>query len=88
MHAWGRRSPRVRSRPTNRITGSLVCLDLNAQGRLLWKIAPDDDKWAFEGAPLVEGTDVYIGMRQERRAAASACGLFRRRNGTPPLAAR
>ena len=33
-------------------------------GRLLWKIAPDDDKWAFEGAPLAEGTDVYVAMRK------------------------
>ena len=27
--------------------GYLVCLDLAAEGRLLWKIAPEDG-WAFE----------------------------------------
>lgn len=45
--------------------GQLVCLDLAAQGRLCWKpIAPDDDKWSFEGAPVVEGTDLYVAMRK------------------------
>ena len=31
--------------------GCLVCLDLEAQGRLLWKIAAEEG-WAFEGSPL------------------------------------
>ncbi len=56
-------------------TGTLICLDLNAEGRLLWKIAPDDEKWAFEGAPLVDGTDVYVAMRKSdvRPQAHVAC---------------
>jgi len=55
--------------------GYLVCLDLSAQGRLMWKIAPDDDKWSFEGAPLVEGGNVYVAMRKSdvRPQAHVAC---------------
>ena len=30
--------------------GYLVCLDLAAEGRLLWKIAPEEG-WAFDGSP-------------------------------------
>ncbi len=36
---------------------------MTAEGRLVWQIAPDDERWAFEGAPLVDGTDVYVAMR-------------------------
>ncbi len=64
---YARMGSQVTTRPVESYeshTGSLVCLDLNAQGRLLWKIAPDDEKWAFEGAPLVDGTEVYVGMRK------------------------
>jgi len=45
-------------------TGRLICLDLAAEGRMVWQIEPDDDRWAFEGAPLVSGTDVYVAMRR------------------------
>lgn len=44
--------------------GHLVCLDLSAQGRLCWKILPDDDKWSFEGAPVVDGANLYVAMRK------------------------
>ena len=66
----GRLYTRVGSQVTTRPTefndgnpGRLVCLDLTAEGRLVWRIEPDDDRWAFEGAPLVSGTDVYVVMR-------------------------
>jgi len=53
---------------------SLVCLDLEAQGRLLWKIEPGDG-WAFEGAPLVRDGEVYQAMRRSdlRPQAHVAC---------------
>lgn len=52
----------------------LVCLDLLSQGRLLWKAVPDDG-WAYEGAPLVRGDDVYVTMRRSdiRPQAYVAC---------------
>ena len=34
------------------------------RGPTVWQIAADDEKWAFEGSPLVDGTDVYVAMRK------------------------
>ena len=64
--------PQQASSPT--AVGSLVCLDLEAEGKLLWKAAPDEG-WAFEGAPLVEGGRVYVAMRRSdiRPQAHVAC---------------
>lgn len=44
----------------------LVCLDLAAQGRLIWRIPQsfsEDDRWAFEGAPVCDGDNIYVAMR-------------------------
>ena len=44
----------------------LVCLDLAAEGRLVWRIpqtSSDDDRWAFEGSPVCDGDNVYVAMR-------------------------
>jgi len=55
----------------------LVGLDLNAQGRLLpgFPIDPDGPKWAFEGSPLTDGTNLFIAMRRSdvRPQAHVAC---------------
>jgi outer membrane protein assembly factor BamB len=55
-------------------TGCLICLDLAAEGRLLWKIAPEEG-WAFEGAPLADEHGVYVAMRRQdiRPQAFVAC---------------
>jgi len=55
-------------------TNYLVCLDLESQGRLLWKTMSEDG-WAFEASPLVRGDDVYVAMRQSdiRPQAYVAC---------------
>lgn len=54
--------------------GSLVCLDLEAEGKLLWRITPEEG-WAMEGSPVVEGTNVYAAMRRSdiRPQAHVAC---------------
>jgi outer membrane protein assembly factor BamB len=54
--------------------GCLVCLDLAAEGRLLWKIAPEEG-WAFEGTPLADDRGVYVAMRRQdiRPQAFVAC---------------
>ena len=64
--------PQQASSPT--AAGSLVCLDLEAEGKLVWKAVPDEG-WAFEGAPLVEGGRVYVAMRRSdiRPQAHVAC---------------
>ena len=44
----------------------LVCLDLAAEGRLVWRMpqtSSDDDRWAFEGSPVCDGDNVYVAMR-------------------------
>lgn len=43
--------------------GYLVCLDLAAEGRLMWKVTPEEG-WSFEGSPVVDGANVYVGMRR------------------------
>ena len=44
--------------------GYLVCLDLSREGRLLWKIEPDAQDWAFEGTPITDGRRLWVGMRR------------------------
>lgn len=51
----------VRGRPE---PGFLVCLDLAEEGSKRWSCLPDDPSWAFEGSPIVEGGNVYVGMRR------------------------
>ncbi len=46
-----------------RTRGYLLCLDLRAQARVVWKIVPEDSRWSFEGAPCVVGNDVYVAAR-------------------------
>jgi outer membrane protein assembly factor BamB len=53
------RDPQVRGEP-----GHLVCLDLEAEGRLVWRIEPENSSLAFDGAPVTDGVDVYVAMRQ------------------------
>ena len=64
---------RVARRPQRRY---LVCLDLAAEGRLVWTIPEaatsrrvDRRKWAFEGSPLVDGSG-----RLRRHAQKATCG--------------
>lgn len=45
-------------------TGYLVCLDLEAEGRLLWRIDPEEPALAFEGSPLTDGTRVFVAVRR------------------------
>ena len=70
--------------PQTMQSGYLVCLDLQAQGQLLWKADAGGDPsepqaggalWAFEGSPVVADGRVYIGMRRSdvRPQAYLAC---------------
>lgn len=53
----------------------LACFDLDANGALLWKASPqgetavnqDESRWAFEGAPLSDGPNVYVAVRRSER---------------------
>ncbi len=65
---YARMGTSVTDRPPNAAptggAGYLVCLDLAAQGRLVWKTVPDDPSWAFEGSPIVAGGYLYVAMRR------------------------
>jgi outer membrane protein assembly factor BamB len=54
--------------------GCLVCLDLAAEGRLAWKISPEEG-WAFEGSPVADAQGVYLAMRRQdiRPQVFAAC---------------
>jgi outer membrane protein assembly factor BamB len=41
----------------------IVSLDLAAEGRLVWKYAPEPG-WTIEGSPLADGRHVYVSMRR------------------------
>ena len=58
--------------------GCLACIDLVRQGSLVWRIEPPDEKWAFEGSPLCDGENVYVGMRRSDVRPQGACRLLRR----------
>lgn len=62
--------------------GHLICLDLKHEGRLEWKIVPEVH-WAFEGAPVCDGTFVYVGLRRSENAAQpqSFVGCYDARTG-------
>jgi outer membrane protein assembly factor BamB len=53
----------------------LICLDLSAQGKLLWTLKSEDTGWRFEGPPLVDGERIYVGVRKggARPTAAVEC---------------
>ncbi len=55
-------------------SSSLVCLDLAAEGRLLWKTLPEEG-WSFEGSPIADEHGVYAAMRRHdiRALAFVAC---------------
>lgn len=48
----------------NRRRASLVCLDLKAEGRVVWGPVYPEESWAFEGTPLCAGDNLYVAMRR------------------------
>jgi outer membrane protein assembly factor BamB len=77
---YARLGSQVTSRPVDAFEqqqGYLVCLDLAAEGKLLWPwpLTSTADRWSYEGAPVVDGSNVYIAMRRSdvRPQAYVAC---------------
>jgi outer membrane protein assembly factor BamB len=60
--------------PTPIAPGWLVCLDLAAEGRLVWKVAAEEG-CAWEGSPVADRGGVYVAMRRHdvRPQAMVAC---------------
>lgn len=42
----------------------IVCLDLDAEGSLVWTADPPEEGWSFEGSPLADDERVYVAMRK------------------------
>ena len=55
--------------------GYLVCLDLQAEGKLLWKISPEEG-WMFDGTPVADDRGVYVAMRRNDIRPQSSVACF------------
>lgn len=55
--------------------GYVVCLDLEQQGKELWRRVPQEEGWAFDGTPVADNERVYVAMRRTdvRPQAHVAC---------------
>ncbi len=62
--------------------GYLVALDLEAEGRLIWKIVPESKDWAFEGSPVSDGASIYVAMRRSDIRPQSHVACFDAETGT------
>jgi outer membrane protein assembly factor BamB len=62
--------------------GSLVCVDLQAEGRLVWKIAPEEG-WRFDGSPVADERGVYVAMRRNDIRPQSFVACFDPLTGRP-----
>jgi hypothetical protein len=53
--------------PWREVRSHLIGVDLESEGRLLpgYPRYADDAQWSFEGAPLVEGSRLYVAMRRQ-----------------------
>lgn len=60
----------------------LVALDLQAEGRLLWKVDAEAG-WAFEGSPLCDGHGVYAAMRRQAIQPQAFVACFDADDGRP-----
>jgi len=56
------RPPEGRGAPL--AVSALVCLDLDAQGRLVWRQTPPEKNMVFEGTPVCDGDRVFTVLRR------------------------
>lgn len=63
--------------------GYIICLDLAAEGKLLWRTSPPEERWSFEGSPLCDGARVYVGMRRSDVRPQSHVACLDARTGLP-----
>jgi len=55
---------------------SIVTLSLHGQGRKIMSPLIAEGKWSFEGAPLSDGNDLYIGMRRSEVSPQTYVACF------------
>lgn len=63
----------------------LVCLEVSTSGgpKLLWQRRPENANWEFEGSPVTDGRDVFIGLRQQQTGARAFVACFDAESGSP-----
>ncbi len=64
-------------------SGQIVCLDLHAEGRLLWNISSPEEGFAFEGAPVCDGTNVYVALRRSEVNPQAHVACYDAETGQP-----
>lgn len=83
---FARMGPSVTNRPQDPLPAAanayLVCLDLEAEGRLMWRITPEAKEWAFEGSPVSDGMNVYVVMRRSDIQPQVHVACFDAQNGS------
>ena len=43
---------------------AIICLNCDEEGKLQWKLDPPDQRWAFEGSPVMVRDRIYVVMRR------------------------
>jgi outer membrane protein assembly factor BamB len=61
----------------------LVCLDLLAEGRLVWSIEPPGTNWAFEGAPVADGRKIWVALRRQEICPELHVACYDSQTGKP-----
>jgi outer membrane protein assembly factor BamB len=68
----------------------LACLDLNAEGRLLWRTPPADrqeafqrEGWSFDGPPVCDGERAYVALRRTDIRAQAFVACYDLASGRP-----
>lgn len=60
----------VSNQPQSELESDLICLDLNQEGKLLWKIPArkllNDGSWRFEGTPVVVSGKAFVTLCRRR----------------------
>ncbi len=57
-------------------TSELVCLDIQGQGRMLWRKSPPEADLAFAGAPLCLGEQVVVVLRRDGAPARVSVAAY------------
>lgn len=61
----------------------IVCLDLAGEGRLVWELEPPGEGWAFEGSPLCDGQNIYVGLRRSETTQQAYVAAYDAATGLP-----
>jgi len=59
----------------------IVCLDLDAEGKELWRVAPDDESLTFEGTPIADGENLYVALTRAGAMTYTYVACYDARSG-------